>query len=275
MGVSERSDNRKTLSVCMIVRDEEAVIERCLKNASKFADEIIVVDTGSVDRTKEIAGKYTELVYDYEWRDDFADARNYSYSFASCEYIMWLDADDVIDEENRQKIIAWKENAKGDLILAGYDRPENGGIYLYPRIVRADADFFWEGIVHEHLVQKRENDDHRETDVRTADFVIKHCNPEEPGYARNIKLMERIPKEELLGSFWLCSQCFLDCVLAGEKEKADYYLELAGKSRTPFEKRLSDYALINTVLKHHRKYDAMIRWNAMYLDCKKAKVEGH
>ncbi len=63
-----------TISVCMIVRDEEAVIERCLKNVSQFADELIVVDTGSVDGTRDIACKYTDLVYDYTWQYDFAAA---------------------------------------------------------------------------------------------------------------------------------------------------------------------------------------------------------
>ena len=81
----------------MIVRDEEAVIERCLKNVSQFADELIVVDTGSVDSTRDIACKYTDLVYDYPWQYDFAAARNFSFSKATCDYILWLDADDDMD----------------------------------------------------------------------------------------------------------------------------------------------------------------------------------
>jgi glycosyltransferase involved in cell wall biosynthesis len=88
-----------TLSVCMIVKDEEPVLARCLACARRFADEIIVVDTGSVDRTKEIAAGFTDRVYEYAWRDDFAAARNYSYSLANCDYIMWLDADDVVEAQ--------------------------------------------------------------------------------------------------------------------------------------------------------------------------------
>lgn len=265
---------KTTLGVCMIVRDEETVLERCLSCLSSFADEIVVVDTGSSDRTKDIALRFTDRVFDYKWTDDFAAARNYSCGKSSCDYIMWLDADDVIGEDDQYRIRKWKENAGGDLILAGYDRPENGGIFLYPRIVKADAHFFWEGIVHEHLTQQNTSDRPTKTDVRTADFVIKHRNPGEPDYTRNIKLMEKIPKEKLLDSFWLCAQCFLDCVLAGETQRADYYLLLAEKSTTPFENRLSDYALINAVLKYHKKYDAMIRWNAIYLNNKEASEGG-
>ena len=71
------------ISVCLIVKDEELVIERCLCCVQKFADEIIVVDTGSKDRTKELAKKFTDKVFDFEWDDDFSKARNFSFSKAT------------------------------------------------------------------------------------------------------------------------------------------------------------------------------------------------
>ena len=63
----------------MIVKDEGAVLADCLEDASCFADELVIVDTGSVDETKEIALRYTDRVYDFAWCDDFAAARNFSY----------------------------------------------------------------------------------------------------------------------------------------------------------------------------------------------------
>ena len=75
-----------TLSVCMIVRDESPVLARCLDGVRVFADEIIIVDTGSVDDTKQIARRYTDRVYDFPWIDDFSAARNVSYSYASKDY---------------------------------------------------------------------------------------------------------------------------------------------------------------------------------------------
>ena len=90
----------KTISLCMIVKDEENVIERCLKSVKGIFDEIIIVDTGSSDSTKKIVSKYTDKIYDYKWNNDFSEARNYSFSKATCDYIMWLDADDVLLEED-------------------------------------------------------------------------------------------------------------------------------------------------------------------------------
>lgn len=98
-----------TISLCIIVKNEELVLERCLDSLQGLMDEIIIVDTGSSDRTKEIAKRYTDQVYDYKWVDDFADARNYAASFATCDYIYTADADEVLDEENRQKFLQMKQ----------------------------------------------------------------------------------------------------------------------------------------------------------------------
>ena len=80
----------------MIVKNEEKVLKRCLNCVKDIVDEIIIVDTGSTDKTKEIARKYTDKVLDFKWVNDFSKARNYSFSKATKDYILWLDADDVI-----------------------------------------------------------------------------------------------------------------------------------------------------------------------------------
>ena len=79
-----------TISLCMIVKNEEDVIERCLSSAKDVIDEIIIVDTGSTDSTKSIAQKYTDKVYDFKWCDDFSKARNFSFSKATMDYCMWF-----------------------------------------------------------------------------------------------------------------------------------------------------------------------------------------
>ena len=72
-----------TLSLCMIVKDEEDVLGRCIDSVKSIVDEIIIVDTGSVDATKDIAKSYTDKVYDFKWIDDFSAARNFSFSKAT------------------------------------------------------------------------------------------------------------------------------------------------------------------------------------------------
>ena len=97
-----------TISACMIVRNEAALLRRCLSYAKQFADEIIIVDTGSLDNTKAIAAEFTSKVFDYEWKDDFAAARNVSFSYAACDFIYVADADEIIDERNIRKIVDLK-----------------------------------------------------------------------------------------------------------------------------------------------------------------------
>ena len=104
----------------MIVKDEEETLARCLNCVAPFADEIIIVDTGSTDDTVAIAKKYTDRVYFFKWCDDFAAARNYSFSKATCDLVMWLDADDVITEENAAEIVGLKNRDDYDVAFLKY-----------------------------------------------------------------------------------------------------------------------------------------------------------
>lgn len=84
------------LSVCIIVKDGKEHIERCLKSVQLFADEIIVVDTGSTDGTPDIVSNMIGRVYFYPWNDNFSDARNFSLKLTTKKWCMWVDADDVV-----------------------------------------------------------------------------------------------------------------------------------------------------------------------------------
>src|SRR5262249_25313011 len=92
------------VSLCMIVRNEEANLPECLESVADLVDEMIVVDTGSNDRTKEVALNCGAKVFDFPWVDHFAAARNESLRYATGRWIFWLDADDCLDEENRTKL---------------------------------------------------------------------------------------------------------------------------------------------------------------------------
>ncbi|MCT8140152.1 glycosyltransferase [Anaerobacillus sp. CMMVII] len=90
----------KFLSLCMIVKNEERTLDRCLSSVKDVVDEIIIVDTGSIDRTLEIANRYVQRVYEYEWNNSFSDARNFAQSKASGKWILVLDADEFVDTDN-------------------------------------------------------------------------------------------------------------------------------------------------------------------------------
>lgn len=98
-----------TVSACLIVKNEEKVLARCLDCVQRIADEIVIVDTGSTDRTKEIASRYTNLIYDFKWVDDFSAARNFSFSKASMDYLYVADADEIIEEEQIYNFLKLKE----------------------------------------------------------------------------------------------------------------------------------------------------------------------
>lgn len=147
-----------SISLCMIVKNEEDVLERCLKSVEDIVDEIIIVDTGSTDKTKDIARKFTQNVFDFEWKDDFAAARNFSFSKASKDYIFWMDADDVLLEEDRKKFKKLKETLSNNVDSVtmkyniGFD--EYGNVTFScrrNRLVKRKNNFKWHGEVHEYL----------------------------------------------------------------------------------------------------------------------------
>ncbi len=100
------------VSLTMIVRDEEANLPHCLKSVRGVFDEIVVVDTGSVNRTVEIARSFGAQVFDFVWIDDFAAARNAALARATGDYAFWLDADDVLDPPQRDKLQAFLDQLR-------------------------------------------------------------------------------------------------------------------------------------------------------------------
>ncbi|MFN4150515.1 MAG: glycosyltransferase, partial [Candidatus Sericytochromatia bacterium] len=95
---------KNSLSICIIAKNEEHNIERCLKSVYSIADEIILVDTGSTDKTKELSKKYNAKIYDFKWSDDYSKARNESLKYAKSDWILVLDADEELTEDAKKNL---------------------------------------------------------------------------------------------------------------------------------------------------------------------------
>lgn len=210
-----------TISLCMILKDEEKSIGKCLNSIKDIVDEIIIVDTGSTDKTKEIVKSYTEKIYDFQWIDDFSMARNFSFSKATKDYILWLDADESINEENRERLITLKnkidENIDVVTMKTYMDMDENNNPKITctrNRIVKNNKNFQWIGFVHEYI-----NIDIN-SNIYNTDIAIIHDKIKSPDdrnlklYKKNIKSGKKLSNRELYyyGKELYCNEEFEESI---------------------------------------------------------------
>ena len=179
-----------TISLCMIVKDEQAVLGRCLDSVAEAVDEIIIVDTGSSDATKEIAAKYTDKIYDFKWIDDFSAARNYSFSKATKEFAMWLDADDVLTPEDLSALIELKKTISDDVdvvmmrYITSFDENGKPAFSFYRgRLIRRSIPFSWQGRVHEAIVHSGR--------TMYSEIAVTHRSIKTTYSDRNLKIYEK------------------------------------------------------------------------------------
>jgi len=192
------------LSVCLIVKNEERFLGRCLKSVGDLASQIVVVDTGSTDRTVEIAKEHGAEIYAFAWCDDFSAARNAALEHATGDWVLMLDADEELSAEGREKlnlamndpaVMAWR------LPIVDVGREAEGCSYV-PRLYRNAPGLFYVGRVHEQVFSSIE--------VRRAEWGLANRIGDATlihyGYTaeltrdrnkveRNLQLLERAIKE--------------------------------------------------------------------------------
>ena len=180
-----------TICLCMIVKNEEKHLARCLDSVAKLVEEIIIVDTGSTDQTVEIASNYTSNVYFHPWMDDFSDARNFSFSKASMDYCMWMDADDILEKTEWEKFLQLKSSLSldTDIVMMKYNTAfDEAGMpsfsYYRERWIKNCPAYRWVGAVHEVIPPHGS--------VIYSDIAICHkkINTGEPD--RNLKIYQKI-----------------------------------------------------------------------------------
>ncbi len=192
--------DRPRIALCMIVKNEEAALADCLASIADSVDEMVVVDTGSTDHTREVAGQAGARVVDFAWVDNFAAARNESVRHATADWIFWLDADERLDEANRVKLrsvfagLKFENAAYLMQQLSTTDDPYGSRVAVdQVRLFRRDPALRWEYRVHEQILLSIRRAGH---DLRPTDVVINHLGYQAAGSSqlklqRNLALLLR------------------------------------------------------------------------------------
>ena len=217
-----------TVSLCMIVKNEEAVLARCLDSAADLCDEIIIVDTGSTDSTKQIAAGYTDKIYDYKWTYNFAEARNYAFSKCSMDYIYSADADELLDETNRQRFRILKEAMLPEIEIVQmwylntreYATTENYDRELRPKLYKRLRNFTWIDPIHESVNLEPVVYDsdveiiHKPTSSHAGRDFNTYVRAVSGGTILSKKLLKMYARELLIAGsdedFLAAKQCFMD-----------------------------------------------------------------
>jgi glycosyltransferase involved in cell wall biosynthesis len=187
---------KMSLSLCMIVRNNEDTLFDCLESIKSVVDEIVIVDTGSTDSTKKIALSFTDKVFDFKWNDNFSNARNEALKHARGNLILWLDSDDFVPESTVRAIeIIRKDN---DSNVAYYLNIRNVNRsdwatdwdtdYQQLKIFPNREDIKFKGMIHESVELDVMAD--KKIELRLADFFIEHR-----GYSDPVKLEEKIHRD--------------------------------------------------------------------------------
>ncbi len=203
-----------TISLCMIVKNEADVLRRCLVSIADLMDEIIIVDTGSTDNTKEIAAEFTDKIYDFKWQEDFAAARNFAFSKAEMDYIYSADADEVVDYFNHKRLAELKQALLPEIEIVQmhyitppeFNTTANYQKEYRPKLYKRLREFVWVDAVHETV--------RLEPVVYDSDIEIKHL-PKSLHSSRDFELFRRVFEREGRLSAKLHSMLVKELFLSG------------------------------------------------------------
>ena len=261
-GTDKPDTGKPTVSLLMIVRNEEQQLAACLAPAAALFDEIVIVDTGSRDQTKRVAAQFTPHVFDFPWCDDFSAARNESLRRSHGDWLFWLDADDRLTPENATRLAALLQRL-GDApqaflmntVCASRYECEGVSLITHPRLFRRHPKLHWQGRVHEQL---RPEVAQLGFDVQWSDVQIHHVGYQDPSLQqrklqRDVRLLRMdyaVDPDDVstlvhlglayfhLGRYDQARQ-FLGRLLQGSRTPAEHLRQVYGASRRwPCEKAI-------------------------------------
>lgn len=220
------------ISVCIIAKNEEARIEKCLSSIKPCGFEIVVVDTGSTDRTKEIAAKYADKVLDFAWCDDFSAARNFSLREASNNWIFMIDCDETVKSIDIEELNYFRKHLADKVGSVSRENlvTENGVLTLnntdYTERFFDRRLYRYTGIIHEQLTPVRG----KEIDTLLLNTTLLHTGydmtPEgrDAKYKRNFTLLEKQAEAEPDNPY-IYYQLGKSCEILADYERACVYYD--------------------------------------------------
>lgn len=258
----------KLISLCMIVKNEEQFLERCLTSVQSWVDEIIIVDTGSTDRTKEIAHSFTDSVYDFEWINDFAAARNEALKHATGTWILVLDADEYVEEQEIRGLRNFLANEKPTAnfvyqinVRNFIDSSGSASISELPiqRIFANRMGLEYDRPIHEQI----QRSDGSSYQVVALPYYILHSGylnqvvASQNKHERNMAIFKGMMDKNELSDYdhSMLAQQF---IMANQFEKASYHLKivLACEHKTTMWYRNSLWAMLDVYLQSQQYIEA-------------------
>jgi glycosyltransferase involved in cell wall biosynthesis len=163
------------ISACLIIKNEEKYLQNCLQSIKKLCSEIIIVDTGSTDKSIEIAHQFTDKIFHYKWENDYSKARNESLKHATGDYILYIDADEELPQDQEADIFNILLSEKYDAIIFNVKSflkdSENLNIVRYPRLFRNYKNIAFKYAIHEQIIYSL--NEHKARFFQ-SDFTILH-----------------------------------------------------------------------------------------------------
>ena len=194
----------KEISLCMIVKNEENNLKRCLNSVKDLVDEIIILDTGSTDNTVAIASEYTSKIFYYDWCNDFSNARNNSLKYATKDFIFIMDADDELDPNDRDKFFNLKNNLDDSETIyyfqtishlsQAFNSYINSSTNLMPRLFKNNTKYYYKNALHEQLKSDVPLDELRKAilDIHIFHYgYLEDSSIDKIKFNRNISILEK------------------------------------------------------------------------------------
>lgn len=264
-----------TVSACLIVKNEENVLARCLLSLKDLVDEIILVDTGSTDRTKAVGEQFGCRIFDFSWVDDFAAARNFSFDKAEMDYIYVADADEVIDEENRKRFLHLKKCILPEIEIVQmkytnqlrFNTTYNFDTEYRPKLFKRNRRFEWQDPVHETV--------RLDPVIFDSDIEIIHM-PEGNHSKRDFGIFQKLIKKEIPLSKKLRTMYARELFISGEDqdflEAEEYFASLLSEDREEEELKVIQCVLTRCGRIRHDA-DQILKNALKNVACKTASAE--